>query len=155
MRPAEYVTLGEITVSAYEALGGYLHDEYRALLRDVADRARSAVVLVAAEGDNVLGGVTYVPRHGPYAEFESDDEAGMRMLAVAPEEQNQGAGSALTVACMDRARADGKARLVLHTTPWMTKAHRIYARLGFRRAPERDAHPMPELHLMAYVCDLT
>jgi hypothetical protein len=33
----------------------------------------------------------------------------------------------------------------------MTGAHRLYAQLGFRRAPERDWSPKPGVHLLAFV----
>ena len=32
----------------------------------------------------------------------------------------------------------------------MTVAHRVYERLGFVRAPERDWEPVPGVHLIAY-----
>ena len=69
------------------------------------------------------------------------------MLAVARAAQGQGAGKALVRACIDEAREDGKAALVLHTTPWMTTAHRLYEGSGFYRDPERDWQVMPELLL--------
>jgi ribosomal protein S18 acetylase RimI-like enzyme len=76
------------------------------------------------------------------------------MLAVDPEFQGGGAGSALVDACIEHARADGKHAIVLHTTPWMTTAHRLYERRGFRRLPERDFTPVPEVPLLAYRLDL-
>jgi hypothetical protein len=36
----------------------------------------------------------------------------------------------------------------------MTSAHRIYERLGFRRAPERDWSPVPGVDLMAFALRL-
>jgi hypothetical protein len=32
----------------------------------------------------------------------------------------------------------------------MTAAHRLYERLGFMRAPERDWKPVPEVRLISY-----
>jgi GNAT superfamily N-acetyltransferase len=144
VRPDEHERLGEITVAAYRAINpphaeGDL-DEYEAELRDVAGRAAGADVLVAVDGDGaVLGGVTYVPdRTSPFAEFDDPEAAGIRMLAVAPEAQGRGVGEALTRACIDRAVAAGRARILLHSTEWMTTAHRIYERLGFQRDPSLD-----------------
>jgi GNAT superfamily N-acetyltransferase len=157
VRPDEYDVLGEITVAAYAALDGGVLDKdpaYVETLRDVAARAASALVLVAAEGDRVVGGVTYVGGPGPFAEFEGDDTAGIRMLAVAPEAQGTGAGSALVAACVTRARETGRRRIVLHTTPWMGTAHRLYERAGFVRAAELDWLPVPEIPLLGYVLDL-
>jgi hypothetical protein len=44
--------------------------------------------------------------------------------------------------------------LVLHTTTWMTTAHRLYESLGFERTPDRDWQVMPDLLLLAYRLDL-
>ena len=157
VRPDEHTRLGELTVEAYRSLeGGRLSQSYAAVLRDVAGRAVHAEVLVAvAEDGTLLGGVTYVP--GPdssSAEFERPDEAGIRALAVSPAARGGGVGTALTVACIAAARADGKARVSLMTTPWMAAAHRIYERLGFRRAPECDMIAERDTPLRAYVLDL-
>ena len=61
-------------------------------------------------------------------------------------------GTALVRACVARARAEGRRRIWLHTTPEMTAAHRIYEREGFHRAPEEDW--TGDLRLWAYALDL-
>lgn len=149
--------MAALTVSTYaEVLGPHLSEGYRAELADVARRARETVVLVAVDGSDVLlGSVTFVPGLGPYAEFEGPDEAGIRMLVVGPAAQGRGVGRALVEACVERARAAGKARVSLHTTPSMLTAQRLYQRLGFRRAPERDWMPGDgNVRLLGYVLDL-
>jgi GNAT superfamily N-acetyltransferase len=155
--PALHGRLGDITLTAYRELPGRpTSDRYAAMLRDVAGRARDAEVLVALDDQGaVLGGVTYVADpDSPWAEFEAPDEACFRMLAVAPEAQGGGVGGALVEACVERARRDGKARLSLLTTPNMGAAHRVYERLGFRRAPESDIIVEDGLRLRSYVLDL-
>ena len=72
------------------------------------------------------------------------------MLAVRPSARGRGVGEALTRACIDRARADGRARIVLFTLPAMTTAHRLYERLGFERSPERDWEFAPGRRLLSY-----
>lgn len=155
-RPEEYEPLGEITVRAYTAIDPGVLGEYMDELRDVAGRAAAAEVLVATDGDGLLlGGVTYVP--GPSsaaAEFEEADAAGIRMLAVSPAAQGRGVGEALTVACIDRARAAGKAQVRLHSSDWMAAAHRLYERLGFVRDPDDDWSPREGVNLLAYVLKL-
>jgi GNAT superfamily N-acetyltransferase len=156
VRPDEHERLGEITVAAYRAINPSHAeadlDEYEAELRDVAGRAAGADVLVAVDGDGaLLGGVTYVgDRSSPSAEFDEPDAAGIRMLAVAPAAQGRGVGEALTRACIDRAVAAGRAQMILHSTDWMTTAHRIYERLGFRRDPSLDQHVDGEFWLRAF-----
>jgi GNAT superfamily N-acetyltransferase len=152
--PSEVAALGELTVAAYASAPGFAADDaYFDDLADVARRAALARVLVAVDGGTLVGGVTYVPGPGPYAEFDDPEGAGVRMLAVAPAAQGQGVGTALLRACATRARADGRARLWLHTTPQLAIAQRIYEREGFRRAPENDWRG-DDLCLIAYVLDL-
>jgi ribosomal protein S18 acetylase RimI-like enzyme len=155
VRGAEYAALGDLTVAAYRALqsewdlGSYADE-----LADVASRAAAAEVLVAVDGGAVIGGVTLVPGAGnPYAEDLRDGEAGIRMLAVSPAAQGRGAGRALTVACIERARAAGATGVALHSADSMRVAHHIYESLGFVRTPARDL-TFPSLVIMSFVLDL-
>ncbi|WP_427920066.1 GNAT family N-acetyltransferase [Streptomyces sp. cg40] len=147
--PTEYEPLGEITAQAY-LQDGLLDfgesDAYLGELRAVAKRAAAADVLVAVENGHLLGGVTFVPSGGPMADIAQQGEAEIRMLAVAREARGKGAGESLVRACVDRARATaGCTAVVLSTQRTMHAAHRIYERVGFTRAPERDWKPLPEL----------
>jgi GNAT superfamily N-acetyltransferase len=155
VRPDEYAPLARITVTAYEALDGGDLGDYADELADVAARAAAAEVLVAVEDGLLLGGVTFVPGpDNPYAEELRAGEVGIRMLAVDPAAQGRGAGRALSVACLERARAAGAGQVALHSTPWMTTAHRLYESLGFVRTPERDLRVSPDLVLMSFVLPL-
>ena len=139
VRPEEHQPLGELTVRVYRQVLASELEGYAGVLRDVDDRlAAGCEVLVARRGDQVVGGVTYVPRPGPYAQLITDDEAELRMLVVDPDAQGRGAGAALVQACVALARAAGKRNLVLATMPAMVAAQRLYTRLGFVRTPERD-----------------
>ncbi|MCU1615175.1 MAG: Acetyltransferase, N-acetylglutamate synthase, partial [Frankiales bacterium] len=84
----------------------------------------------------------------------SADEAAFRMLVVDPAVRGRGVGELLVRACLDRARAAGKRRMVLSTDPRMRSAHRLYERLGFTRLAERDWSPMPGTDLLVYARDL-
>lgn len=156
VRPEEYEALGALTVAAYQALLGPGMDAgYAAELGDVGRRAAVADVLVDVDEDGrLVGGITYIPGPGPMAWFAGAGEAGMRMLAVDPAAQGRGAGARLVAACVDRAVAAGKSRLLLHTTAPMTAAHRIYERAGFHRDPEHDEVLDGGLLLLAYALDL-
>jgi ribosomal protein S18 acetylase RimI-like enzyme len=149
VKPSEYDTVGEIIAQAY-LQDGLLEfgesDWYLDELRDVAKRAAAADVLVATQGGQLLGGVTFVPSGGPMADLARPGEAEIRMLAVARAARGRGAGEALVRACVDRARAtDGCTDVVLSTQRTMHAAHRIYERLGFVRVPERDWNPLPDV----------
>ncbi|MGH8980372.1 MAG: GNAT family N-acetyltransferase [Acidimicrobiales bacterium] len=150
----EHVEAGELVVRAYRALpGAHLSEGYAAELADVARRAREADVLVvrtAARG-GLVGCVTFVPgAASPWAELLEEGEAGIRMLAVDPVAQGHGIGRVLVLACIERARHLGCRGLMLHTTPWMTTAHRLYEREGFARFPARDWTPEPQVPLLSY-----
>jgi ribosomal protein S18 acetylase RimI-like enzyme len=151
----EFDYVGDLTSLAYlSGPEGQRTRGYVSSLRDVASRAVDATVLVAADGDRIVGTVTYVPARSPYAQFDDDDAIGIRMLAVDPAAQRVGVGRALVEECLRLARAEGRAQVVLHTAPWMTAAQRLYERLGFERAPERDRCPRPEVELIGYVLKL-
>ena len=137
--PADLDAVGRISVAAYNAIAGYdMSDGYRGELADGARRLRDARLLVAEADGRVVGTVTFVPGPGPLAEVDDPDAAGVRMLAVDPSAQGRGVGAALLAACVEQAREGGQARVVLHSTPWMTAAHRLYGRLGFRRDADLD-----------------
>jgi GNAT superfamily N-acetyltransferase len=159
IEPAEYEALGELTAQAY-LRGGMLdfgeEDPYLEVLRDVAGRAAHTEVYVAVDGRGaVLGGVAFVPSGGPYADLAGAGEAEFRTLAVAEEARGRGVGEALVRTCVDRARAvPGCVRVVLSTQPMMHAAHRIYARLGFVRTPERDWAPVENVPLLTYALEL-
>ncbi|MEV5969161.1 GNAT family N-acetyltransferase [Streptomyces sp. NPDC051921] len=162
VRPEEYGTLGELTARAYLDDGHLLRGEddwYFGHLRNVAGRAEVADVLVAVdEGGTVLGGVTFVPAPGVMGDRAKAGETEIRMLAVGPAARGRGVGEALVRACVERARAvPGCERIVLSTQTEMRAAHRIYERLGFHRAPERDWAPIPdkpEFVLLCYALEL-
>jgi ribosomal protein S18 acetylase RimI-like enzyme len=103
----------------------------------------------------VIGGVTYVPDAGrAMSEFSDPDAAGIRMLAVRPDRQGAGAGKALTAACIEQARSDGRSRILLHSTDVMKVAQDMYRRMGFVEVPELDdwvlRSPGPDLRLIAF-----
>lgn len=153
VRAGEYGTVGELTIRAYQTVDTDLGD-YEGELRGVADRARSAEVLVAEVEGQVAGTVTYVAGPGSYAEGDDPQAAWIRMLAVDPALRGRGIGEALVRSCLERARTDGRRRVVLHTTDLMPTAQRLYARLGFRRTPRLDWEPEPGFWLRGYVYDL-
>jgi GNAT superfamily N-acetyltransferase len=149
VRSDEHERLGKLLVTAYAALPGMPQPDeqpdYYAMLANVAARAArpSPTVFVAtnAAGD-LLGSIDFIDdmRHygsgGPASTIT--DGAGVRLLAVDGAFRGQGAGNALAVFCIARARALGKARVVLHTTRVMQAAWAMYERLGFVRFPEVD-----------------
>ena len=153
-RPDEYDAIADLTVEVYSSLEGGLHPEYAAILRRTAERAETAEVLVAVDGETLLGSMTYVPGPGPQASIATGNEAEFRTLVVSPKAQGRGVGRGLVQWSIDRATRDGRDRLVLSTMPWMRVAHGLYERMGFVRTPERDWHPRPEVDCLTYALEL-
>ena len=150
--PEDYQEIARIVLSSYRAtVGETLDSGYAAYLERVEERADAATLLVARAGGKVVGTVTFVPdSSSPMAEELREDEAGMRILAVDIAAQGKGYGKALTLACVDLARASGKKALFLHTTELMRTAQSMYASLGFQRVPERDWQVTPAILLLAF-----
>jgi ribosomal protein S18 acetylase RimI-like enzyme len=149
--PNELDALGELTVAAYRDVGE-TDEPYYAELRDVAGRAAQVPVLVAVDAGNghVLGGLTYVPGPGPYAEGAFGDVATFRMLAVDPSARGRGVGRALVEAAIARARAAGAPAIGIFTRPFMTAAQALYESVGFEREPGLDWEFEPGEWLLAY-----
>jgi len=158
VRPEEYAGLGELTVAAYHSLPAEMpHQQaYDERLRDVTTRAETSCVLVAVGSTGeLLGGVTYVAGpDDPYSEELRECEAGIRMLAVDPACHRRGVGRALTEACIARARAAGRRRVVLHTSESMPAAKHLYESLGFERETGLDFSPAPGIDLIGYAIEL-
>jgi ribosomal protein S18 acetylase RimI-like enzyme len=150
-RPEEYAAVGELTVEVYVD-GGLVSAEssYVRTLGDASDRAAKAVLLVAEIDGEVAGAVAYCPPSSPYAELAGPDEAEFRMLAVREKARGKGAGRAMVMACVERARAAGLRGLRLSTQRNMGAAQRMYERLGVVRTPERDWAPAPGVDLLTY-----
>ncbi len=150
IRPEEHQRAGDICVAAYEPFLTGAEDDYRDRLHDVAARDAAAEVWVATLDDALVGLVTYCPPGSPWREIGRDDEGEFRMLAVDPSAQGSGAGTALARLCEDRARQDGATGMALSSLATMAAAHRVYARLGYARAPDRDWSPLPGVDLLAF-----
>lgn len=154
--PRELAAVGDLTLAAYVA-DGYLspEDPYAGELRAADERASQAELAVAVSHTGaLLGTVTFCLPGSALAEISRPGEAEFRMLAVAPEARGRGVGAALAQWCVDRAREQGCTAVALSSLPDMRVAHRIYERMGFARAPERDWRPTPEILLIAYLLEL-
>ncbi len=151
---ADFERIRELTVGVYrdEEL---CSPEYLTSLGDVEGRSGRAELLVARLDGRVVGSVALV-LDGDFGEVTAGPaEAAFRMLVVDRAVRGAGVGEVLVTACLVRARAAGKATMVLSTDPRMTAAHRLYERLGFRRLPERDWSPVAGIDLLVYALELS
>lgn len=149
---ADLDVVGELCVTAYAA-GGHLDpaDEYAHTLRDARSRAGEAEVLVAERDGAIVGTVTICPPGSAFSEISRGNESEFRFLAVSPTAWRSGVGEALVDACEGRARERGCPAHVICVIDGNEAAHHFYARLGFRRLPERDWQPREGVNLYAYM----
>lgn len=141
MRLDEASTVGRLTLAAYDASGRELRGPYRDWLADPSRRIglAEAVLVAVTPDDRVLGTVTFVLAGDDEFEHSPDDgDCGFRILAVDPDAWGLGVGAALIDACIERARANGRHRMVITSMEWMTRAHGMYERRGFARRPDLD-----------------
>jgi ribosomal protein S18 acetylase RimI-like enzyme len=154
---ADLARAGELTVAAYSEFTLGPADPYVERLRDAAARDREAELWVATpedRDDEILGCVTICPPDSPWRELAGPDEGEFRMLAVAPEARGRGVGEALARMCLDRFRDEGAQAVVICSLREMKAAHRVYDRLGFRRAPQLDWEPVAGVELLGYRVEL-
>jgi ribosomal protein S18 acetylase RimI-like enzyme len=141
-RPDEHDAAGDVTRRAYMEFvqpGDSDWESYLDELADVAGRVDRTLVLVAVEGDRILGTATLeldrrIDDEDPPLRPE---EAHIRMVGVDPSARGRGIGRALMDACLEEARARGKTLATLHTTARMKAAHRLYESMGFTRGADR------------------
>lgn len=152
--PEDLDRVGQLTAHAYlsddliEPGHAYLEE-----LKDAARRADQATVLVAVDGDRVVGTITLAPAGSEYAEIAGPREFELRMLAVDPDARGKRIGELLMRAAIDRGIGWGAQAVVLSTMPTMTAAQRVYARMGLRRTPERDWTGGSGMTFLTYVAD--
>ena len=146
--------MGAVTVAAYSDFTLGPDDPYVGRLRDAAARHRDAELWLAELDGEVVGTVTITPEGSPWREIGRPGEGEFRMLAVAPAVRGRGVGEALMGLVVDRFRELGADAIVLSSLADMTAAHRMYARRGFERVPERDWSPTPGVELLAYRMEL-
>ena len=148
--PEDLATVGAVTVAAYASFTLGPTDPYIDRLSDAAARAEQAELWLAEDGGDILGTVTVCPPGSVWREISRPDEGEFRMLAVAPQARGRGVGETLARFAVDRFAAQGVHAMVLSSLPTMHSAHRLYERLGFHRAPDRDWSPVPGVQLLAY-----
>ncbi len=153
---ADLDEVGRLTAEVYVG-EGYIDpaDAYVGELSDGTGRAARSELWVAADEHGLLGSVAFCPMDSHLREVGRDGEGEFRMLAVAGRARNRGVGRALVEACLARSRELGYHAVRICSLEQMTDAHRLYARLGFTRAPEDDWSPLPGVDLIAFVLELS
>ena len=141
--PHEYAEAGRVTAEAYREFvvdGDDDWHEYLDAIADVEGRADRTTILVALDGDRIVGSATL--ELSDRVEPDDDptlhpEEAHIRMLGVHPDARRRGVARALMDACFERARAEGKTFMTLHTTRADARGPGMYESLGFERLDDR------------------
>ena len=140
-RTDEYAETGRVTAGAYREFFDEdgKHHPYLDEIADVAGRAPRTTILVAVDGERIVGSATLEldgrtsDEAGPLA----PDEAHIRMLGVGADARGAGVGKALMAECERRAVEAGRTHMTLHTTVRMRAARAMYESLGYARTNDR------------------
>ena len=147
--PHEFAEIGQLMVQVYSSLEGFpspaQQPGYYQLLSNIGEFTQNPgtelLVAVAPEG-SIAGGVVFFSEMSHYGSggtaTQEKDAAGFRLLAVAPSARGLGVGKLLTLACLQKAKDQGRAQVIIHSTKAMQTAWAMYAKLGFRRSPDLD-----------------
>jgi len=158
-RTGELDQVGRLLLSAYQEFAAHMPpDVWRAYASDITDvkgRLGDSELIVAQEGDRLVGAVTLYPDASriKYTRWPTR-WAYIRLLGVPPESRGKGIARLLMNECLRRCRSRGVPTVSLHTTALMHVAQGMYERMGFIRIPEYDFHPAPGVVVMAYRLDL-
>ena len=145
----ELSQLGRLLVKVYAALPGFpTPDEqpgYYEVLANIgrfAEKPGARVLVALSERNELAGGVVYFSDMSQYGSAglatSVKHASGIRLLGVDPAFRGLGVGKALTLACIDLARASGHSQVILHTTKAMQLAWGMYEKLCFVRSEDLD-----------------
>jgi ribosomal protein S18 acetylase RimI-like enzyme len=105
---------------------------------DFREAASAGEVLVAEEGDDLVGVIVLYVAGGRAGQVARKGEAELSRLAVSRSCRRHGLGRRLIEGCLSVAAEQGAPAIVLWSGPHQVEAHRLYVSLGFQRAPDRD-----------------
>jgi ribosomal protein S18 acetylase RimI-like enzyme len=154
-RPADAAQVNRVALAAFDQFKLHYSDwpAMAARIGQAAALAANGEMIVAELTDRIVGAVVYVPPGRPKPLFFEPGWAIIRMLVVDPGHRRLGAARALTEECLRRAGRDRSPAIALHTSPIMTVALSIYARMGFEWL--REAPPIFGQPCAVYVKRLT
>ncbi|UCD29170.1 MAG: GNAT family N-acetyltransferase [Planctomycetota bacterium] len=137
-RTADKLDLNRVAGDAFAEYRDHLedwsviHEEWGRM----SDLSRQGQIVVAVDGESIVGGVCYIDADRPRPPWSETGWAVIRSLVVDPKYRGNEIGTRLTQVCIDRAVQDGCGAIALQTTPIMAQAIRIYKRLGFTRTKD-------------------
>jgi GNAT superfamily N-acetyltransferase len=155
-----------ITYAPYAAdIDPAVWDGYRADLLDLERHARHGQLCVAVIDGEIVGFAAFYPDAAAQNLGWPAGWASGRGLAVHPCHRGYGVAAALLRELEQRTRESGAPVFAFHTSRFMGTARALYARMGYRRAPQFDrdmnthfgvpvgARPWQALAYLKPVCD--
>ncbi|NRS15320.1 GNAT family N-acetyltransferase [Brevibacillus sp. HB1.2] len=115
-------------------------ERYKEEIRQSVTNSRTLAFIVAVLDSEIVGSVQlFVSSEAAYAKPELGiDSPIIRFLAVSPKARGHGIAAQLIAESIHRMERLGATTLHLHTTDMMASAIKLYERLGFTRAIEKD-----------------
>jgi ribosomal protein S18 acetylase RimI-like enzyme len=158
-RPEEAGRVALLLRAAYQQYQKFMPPDawqfYLADIMDVRGRLTEGDVMVAEKDERLVGTVTLYAKPSTSGEAEwPEGWCGVRLLGVDPQYRGMGIARALMDECLAKCRKHGHKAVGLHTAEIMDIAKGMYERMGFKRVPEFDFHPRPDVVIMAYKLDL-
>ncbi|BFM41554.1 hypothetical protein CFS9_01950 [Flavobacterium sp. CFS9] len=147
--PSEFEEIGKILISVYSQLEGFPKENeqpnYYKMLANIGDftlQPQTELLVAADEHNTILGAVVYFNDMKNYGSggiaTQEQNSAGFRLLGVAPTARGKGIGKLLTQECIQKAAANKRAQLIIHSTLAMKTAWEMYEKLGFKRSEDLD-----------------
>lgn len=135
----------EVLLAAYGEYEGTMPEErwieYKNNIAASVDAPGPFARLVAEREGRVVGSaVLFDSSIVAYGRDLGIESPIVRLIAVSPEARGQGVATALLRESAIRAKAHGGDTLHLHTSDLMASAVRLYERLGFERAFDKDIY---------------
>lgn len=147
-KPQEFPAIGKLMVEVYSKLDGFPKpseqpDYYKMLADSGALTSKPQTELLVAETTpGIAGAVVYFGDMKYYGSggraTQEENSAGFRLLAVSDAYRGKGIGKLLTHTCVEKARAQQRKQLIIHTTKAMQTAWKMYEDIGFERSTDLD-----------------
>ncbi len=144
----EFPAIGKLMVAVYSKLDGFPKpaeqpDYYKMLINIGALTSKPQTeLLVAKTTADIAGAVVYFGDMKYYGSggtaTQEENSAGFRLLAVSDAHRGKGVGKLLTHTCIEKARAQKRKQLIIHTTMAMQTAWKMYEDIGFIRSTDLD-----------------
>jgi ribosomal protein S18 acetylase RimI-like enzyme len=131
---ADHAAVGRLLLEAYADYATRMASEWPRLrdgLVQAPDRLTDAEIAGVRGPAGLEAVVFYFPPGKSDGVIFPRDWASLRLLGVAQAARGRGLARQLTDWCIARARAQGAARIGLHTSEAMTTARGLYERMGF------------------------